>query len=215
LRFARDERGYEYTSLLHPVRRYGRTETQLLYCYRTPPYIKVGRPALDEEARALLERQFPDIPFDWDKILREPPQTLTEQEAARRKEQRDARDARRRRKRPIETVENAETMGGAGTVGPAQLKGVGLPHSEEQPELPQNGSLTAEAISEEAEEGDQDSGDEGDVLTNDQTTEASAAPDDAGPAAAKRRRRRRRRRRRGGGEPSSNPPAGTPPNGSV
>ncbi|MGE5816043.1 MAG: hypothetical protein ACM36C_16255 [Acidobacteriota bacterium] len=193
----RDDRGYEYTSLLHPVRRHGRTETQLLYCYRTPPYIKVGRPALDEDARALLEQQYPDITFDWDRILREPPQALPEHEAARRKEQRDARDARRKRRRPVEIVEDQAPveMAEASAVSP--------------PDEPAGGDL------ENGEDVEADPEDEGDVLTNVQAGEAAAPSADAPASGAARRRRRRRRRKRQGGEPGGNPPPGSPPNGSV
>ena len=102
MRFTRDERGYEYTSLILPIRREGRTDNLLLYRFRTPPYVKVGRAALDPEVMARLERQYPHVRFDWDKILREPPQTLSEEEATRRKEQRDSRDARRRRRKPLD-----------------------------------------------------------------------------------------------------------------
>jgi hypothetical protein len=74
-----------------------------LYWFRTPPYVKVGRAAIDPDAMARLEHLYPDIRFDWDRLLREPPETLREEEAARRKDQRDARDARRKRKRSVES----------------------------------------------------------------------------------------------------------------
>jgi hypothetical protein len=69
-----------------------------LYWFRTPPYIKVGRTALDEEAIRLLEAQHPDVVFDWAQILREPPQHMPAVEAEKRREQREAREARRRKR---------------------------------------------------------------------------------------------------------------------
>jgi hypothetical protein len=74
LRFARDKRGYEITALVHAFRgRHGRTRQKLLYWFRTPPSVKVGRPALDEEAIRWIEEHNPDIDFDWPKILESTP----------------------------------------------------------------------------------------------------------------------------------------------
>jgi hypothetical protein len=74
LRFARDKRGYETTALVHAFRgRHGRTRETLLYWFRTPPGVKVGRPALDEEAIRWIEEHNPDIDFDWQKILESTP----------------------------------------------------------------------------------------------------------------------------------------------
>jgi hypothetical protein len=75
LRFARDKRGYETTSLVHAFRgRQGRTRQKVLYWFRTPPNVKVGRPALDQEAIRWIEEHNPDIEFDWPKILEATPQ---------------------------------------------------------------------------------------------------------------------------------------------
>jgi hypothetical protein len=87
LRFARDKRGYETTALVHAFRgRHGRTRQKLLYWFRTPPSVKVGRPALDEEAIRWIEEHNPDIDFDWQKILAStpPPSPLAEDPNGRR-----------------------------------------------------------------------------------------------------------------------------------
>jgi hypothetical protein len=86
LRFTRDKRGYETTSLVHSVRRKGRSRQRILYWFRTPPDVKVGRPALDEEAIRWIEEHNPDIEFDWQKILeaRPTPQPATEEGQGRR-----------------------------------------------------------------------------------------------------------------------------------
>lgn len=74
MRFTRDKRGYETTSLVHSYRgRHGRARQKLLYWFRTPPNVKVGRPALDEEAIRWIEEHNPDIEFDWQKILEATP----------------------------------------------------------------------------------------------------------------------------------------------
>jgi hypothetical protein len=69
LRFTRDERGYEHTFLVHTVRRRGRERTRLLYWFRSPPAVRVGRPALDPDAIRGIEQANPDIVFDWPAIL--------------------------------------------------------------------------------------------------------------------------------------------------
>jgi hypothetical protein len=73
LRFTRDKRGYETTSLVHAARRNGRPLQRILYWFRTPPGVKVGRPALDEDAIRWIEEHNPDIEFDWPKILEAQP----------------------------------------------------------------------------------------------------------------------------------------------
>lgn len=69
LRFTRDKRGYENTYVVHAVRRRGKSRQRILYWFRTPPNVRVGRAALDEGAIRTLEEQNPEIGFDWTKIL--------------------------------------------------------------------------------------------------------------------------------------------------
>jgi len=69
LRFSRDNRGYESTYLCHTFRRGGRQELRVLYWFRTPPEVKVGRLALDSVAIRAIEESNPDLKFDWAKIL--------------------------------------------------------------------------------------------------------------------------------------------------
>jgi hypothetical protein len=74
LRFSRDKRGNEITSLLHTPRRGGKARPQILYWFRTPPNVKVGRAALDESAIRAIEEGHPEIEFDWPAILGGPVQ---------------------------------------------------------------------------------------------------------------------------------------------
>lgn len=93
LRFTRDKRGYETTSLVHAVRRQGRSRQRILYWFRTPPDVKVGRPALDEEAIRWIEEHNPDIEFDWPTILEAKPSPGPPPEDARnRRVRRDKTD---------------------------------------------------------------------------------------------------------------------------
>ena len=73
----------------------------MLYWFRTPPSVKVGRSAFDPETIRLLEAQHPDIAFDWNRMLKEPPQAPPP-ELDRRREAREAREARQARRRLAE-----------------------------------------------------------------------------------------------------------------
>ena len=73
LRFSRDKRGYESTYLCHTFRRGGKLELRVLYWFRTPPDVKVGRLALDPVAIRAIEESNPDLKFDWGTILKVKP----------------------------------------------------------------------------------------------------------------------------------------------
>ena len=86
LRFSKDRRGYENTYLLHSSRRRNdKDRPALLYWFRTPPHVKVGRAAFDETAIRALEDQHPGVEFDWPRILAtRPPVEAPEPERPRR-----------------------------------------------------------------------------------------------------------------------------------
>jgi hypothetical protein len=69
LRFNRDKRGYENTFVVQTERR-RRGQQRILYWFRTPPGVKVGRAPLDEDAIRLIEEHNPDLDFDWTRILK-------------------------------------------------------------------------------------------------------------------------------------------------
>jgi hypothetical protein len=73
VRISRDKRGYEYFYLVHttPVRR-GKTRQRILYWFRTPPNIRVGRTPFDEPAMRAIEAQNPDVTFDWEALRSTP-----------------------------------------------------------------------------------------------------------------------------------------------
>lgn len=50
----------------------------MLYWFRTPPGVKVGRSALDDDAIRLIEQLNPDVEFDWARILKGQGQPVTE-----------------------------------------------------------------------------------------------------------------------------------------
>ena len=51
-------------------RRKGKGRSRILYWFRTPPGVRVGRAALDEDAIRLIEEHNPEIEFDWTRILK-------------------------------------------------------------------------------------------------------------------------------------------------
>ncbi len=70
LRFSRDKRGYENTYVLHAFRTEGKARPRMLYWFRTPPDVKVGRLPLDKEAIRAVEANNPNLTFDWNKMLK-------------------------------------------------------------------------------------------------------------------------------------------------
>jgi hypothetical protein len=72
LRATRDKRGYETTYVVHTYRSgQGTGRTRVLYLFRTPGHIAIGRRPLDDEARVALEHTHPDLSFDWQALDRE------------------------------------------------------------------------------------------------------------------------------------------------
>ena len=115
LRFSRDKRGYANTYLCHTFRQGGVVRMRVLYWFRTPPDIEVGRPALDAGAIRDIEASNPDLTFDWDEILKaKPPPVPQERPGGERRERRPRRPGR-------------AAAPGAGT--PVEAAGAGEPPS--------------------------------------------------------------------------------------
>jgi hypothetical protein len=72
LRYARDKKGYETTYVMHSYRGTPTSgDARVLYLFRSPAHIGVGRRALDDEARAGLEHTHPDLSFDWHSLVKD------------------------------------------------------------------------------------------------------------------------------------------------
>ena len=69
LRVVRDKRGYETTYLIHESKDEGTATPRLLYVFRSPGGVRVGRAALDAPLRRELEARFPHVRFDWESLL--------------------------------------------------------------------------------------------------------------------------------------------------
>jgi hypothetical protein len=108
LRFSRDKRGVESFALVHTTtNRRGKVRPRVLYWFRTPPDIKVGRQPFDPAVRRALEAQNPDITFDWRAIVETPiPSADADKWRERRRAERAAKSV-------VAAEESAETASGA------------------------------------------------------------------------------------------------------
>ena len=93
LRVIRDKRGYETTYLMHIYRDGQRQRTKILYVFRTPGGVRVGRDPLEPEVQRQIEAQYPDIPFNWN-VVRETQQVIETAAEPRRRRPRPSTDAR-------------------------------------------------------------------------------------------------------------------------
>jgi hypothetical protein len=151
----------------------------VLYWYRTPPGVRIGRRPFDEEAQRALERQNPGIEFAWDTIINTPmpPPDMTEYWRERRRAEKAARQERRA----------AEADG---TEPPSEPAGASDEDSEPQMAL----ESAPEAVAME----------QVDISPEQASTPANAdvTGGEEGQGPRKRRRRRGGRRRRGAGADS-------------
>ena len=89
LRVIRDKRGYETTYLMHLYREGQRQRSKILYVFRTPGGVRVGRDPLEPDVLRQIEAQYPDIAFNW-ALVRESQQLIeTAAEPRRRRPRRE------------------------------------------------------------------------------------------------------------------------------
>ena len=65
LRVIRDKRGYETTYLMHWFRDGNRQRSRILYAFRTPGGMRVGRDPLEPEILREIDARHPEIAFEW------------------------------------------------------------------------------------------------------------------------------------------------------
>ena len=70
LRVIRDKRGYETTYLMHWFREGNRQRSRILYVFRTPGGVRVGRDPFDPDVLRQIEASHPDITFEW-RVIRD------------------------------------------------------------------------------------------------------------------------------------------------
>jgi hypothetical protein len=185
LKFSRDRRGYEHFAIVEPgVPRRGKPARQrLLFWFRTPPQVKVGRLPFTDDVRRAIEAQNPGIRFDWPRLLATPiPPPDVEHWRERRRAEKAAKQAARE----------------AGVEEAAAVEETEAAATEEEPAA--EGTLQADAVVEAEESGEAVSADQ----EPGQTAPASGTSH-VGATGGHRRRRRGRRRRPHPSEPGSAP----------
>jgi len=177
VRVTRDKRGYEHIYLMRAAGQRGKSGSpHVLYVFRTPPGIKVGREPFDDTVRRTIEDQNPGVHFDWQKlsvILPPPP------DVEYWRERRRAEKAAKQAQRDGERAESAPRDAASSTASQVAESDEGLASDEEAAE--------DETTAEVARSGSQAA--EG-------PAPASMNPTDS-PAREGHRRRRRRRGGRG------------------
>jgi hypothetical protein len=124
LRIIRDKRGYETTYLMHWYKEGSKQRSKILYVFRTPGGVRVGRVALEPDILRSIEAQYPDIAFDWKSVLDN--QQVVEA----------APEIRRPRKRKREEEGAPGAAAGDAAKNVAAVPGAGQPRPEAQPSRP-------------------------------------------------------------------------------
>lgn len=120
VRFARDKHGYEHVYLVHATDRKGKSsKPRVLYWFRTPPGVKVGREPFDAHVRRELEKRHPSLTFDWDAIASTPMPPPEVDWRERRRAQRAAREARAALEREELAEEASSDESAAGELAPS------------------------------------------------------------------------------------------------
>jgi hypothetical protein len=203
LKFSRDRRGYEHYYVIEPVfGRRGKTRQRVLYWFRTPPNVKVGREPFDDQVMRALEAQYPGITFDWE-ALRNTPIPSVEPEYWR---ERRRADRAARRAQDEEEAESAETASGdqpaeESPVTDASQTGVATAVFQDLP-ASDPGTMPADPGSQPVNPG-----------TRERVASAEAAESGSRNAVGPRRRRRRRGRGPGSSIDSGNGSSVSPNDG--
>lgn len=183
LRFSRDKRGYEHTYLVQATNRRGKAvRPRVLYWYRTPPGVRLGRVPFDEDVRRALEAQNPGIAFDWNALANTPfPSQEPEFWRERRRAEKAAKQALREEEASAADVEPDERPLGAG-------------HTEVDAATGSDVAVGAQSLAPQLSE---DRAASPDLVGGGGSTEARAArrPDETASDSPRKRRRRGGRRR--------------------
>jgi hypothetical protein len=218
LRFNRDKRGYEHFYLVQPTtNRRGKTRARILYWFRTPPGVKVGRLPFDPDVQRTIEAQNPGITFDWKRLLATPippPSQDVERWRERRRLERAEKAARRAlRAADGEVAPEPEPEDGADD----DSVGAGLRARPEDadndveaslPARPEDDDLDRDELTAVAFDSPLDN-DRDPAALQESSISATADPQQPSnpPSAHKRRRRRRRGRRNKGPASGGSPPS--------
>jgi hypothetical protein len=182
LKFQRDKRGVENFFIVHSTtNRRGKVRPRVLYWFRSPPDLKIGRQPFEAATRRALEAQHPDVSFDWRAIVETPiPSADADKWRERRRAEKAAKHAA-----AAEAAAEAVEMTDADPESAAD-------------EIAVEPVLVSPVIDDES----------AILLTSASSQDVS---NDAGRDSARDANRKRRRRRRGGGGRSPSKALGTGP----
>jgi hypothetical protein len=179
LKFSRDKRGYENFYLIEPPSGgrnnppRGKARPRVLFWFRTPPQVKVGREPFSDDVRKMVEAQNPGMTFDWPRIMATP---IPPPDADHWRERRRAEKAARRAEREADAEAVADAP---------------------EPAIVAVGEAVTEVLTEHA-IADGSSVEAEQLVQYSVPAETAVETSDAqGAAPPERRRRRRRRGRRG------------------
>lgn len=141
LRYSRDKRGYEHTYVLHTYQREGRSHPRLLYWFRTPPGVGVGRHPLDERAIKAIEEGNPNLSFDWSKMLKVRPEPPPDERRFRKKGagKQAARGQKKSQRKPKSGPREAAAEGGEAKGQPVVEPPDPMDVADEPPTVPAGG----------------------------------------------------------------------------
>jgi len=199
LRFNRDKRGYEHFYLVQPTtNRRGKTRARILYWFRTPPGVRVGRLPFDPDVQRTIEAQNPGVTFDWKRLLATPippPSQDVERWRERRRVERAEKAARKALRADAEVASEPE---------PEDLDADD--NDNDVPAALNDDDLDRDELTAVASESPLES--ERDVAASQESSSSGTAnaQQPSHPSPAHRRRRRRRRGGRNKGPASSGSP---------
>jgi hypothetical protein len=122
LRVIRDKRGYETTYLMHWFREGSRQQSRILYAFRSPGGVRVGRGPLEPDVLRQIEARHPEIEFDWPIVL-DNRQVIESSPEQRRPQRRRRDDAAPRQAPPARTPQAAPPAATPRFVVPSRLEG--------------------------------------------------------------------------------------------
>jgi hypothetical protein len=198
LKFSRDRRGYEHFYLVEQSHR-GKGRPHVLYWFRTPPNVRVGRSPFEPSTRRALEAQYPDVTFDWETIVHTPIPPPVEPEKWRE---------RRRLERALRAADSEEDAAPDSEASEGVAAEIAALEPPSQDEAPLSASPEVQSA------GVFEATDEAPTSNQSAPVQEGAAPGSAPPGRRRRRRGRRRGRHRPGAaapvEQSSKPEGSEP-----
>lgn len=210
VKISRDKRGYEtYYLLESPSDRSKQSRPRILFWFRTPPQVKVGREPFSEEIRQAIESQNPDLKFDWPRLMSmQPPPIDVQRWRERRRLERAARQAAREAPEPEAEATEPEVSGADDVREDVPIDDLDTPRHSIDAAVDADAHLHDGAAPAASPAGDP-------AVSSDSTSDDRGAA----PSPNRRRRRRRRGRRHGPGQGQSQadgaepqpPSPGSPP----